>query len=565
VSSSIVGSSVTLSWTEVSGTIATQNYEIRVGATYATATVLTTIQSTAYSLNADWNGSRTYWIAAEDTNGNLGSATSHVVTISTAPAPSIDDAFYGEQVQLTWAAVKGSLETAYYQIRRGSTFASATVLGTIQGTAFNLKVDWGGTQRFWVAAFDVNDSQGTPGSIDVVVTVPIAPSISQQVIDNNVLLQWTDSAQTLPLVSYELRRGATWATATVIGTKQGRFTTVFETASGTYTYWLAGIDSAGNYGTPGSVAASVNQPPDYVLQLDQNSTWAGTETNIYTDSVLGQVVNVNTTETYEDHFTTRSWTSPQDQINAGYSYFLMPSTTTAAYEEEFDYGTVLAGTKVSATLTSTNVVGTTTVAPTLRVRGTTSTSATYSQTTTTITVTSTAHGLVVGDYVYLDFTSGTATDGTYVVATAATNSFTVTAASATTSGNVSWVKWTSYAGVSEVFATQFRYFRVRYDFTSAGGNDLLVLANLNVRLDSKLKNDAGTGYANSADSGGTTVNFGVSFVDVSSISVTPATTTPVIAVYDFVDAPNPTSFKVLLYNTSGTRVSGNFSWSVRGV
>jgi hypothetical protein len=54
-------------------------------------------------------------------------------------------------------------------------------------------------------------------------------------------------------------------------------------------------------------------------------------------------------------------------------------------------------------------------------------------------------------------------------------------------------------------------------------------------------------------------------VDVFSISVTPATTTAVIAVYDFVDVPNPTSFKVLLYNTSGTRVSGNFSWSVRGV
>ena len=204
---------------------------------------------------------------------------------------------------------------------------------------------------------------------------------------------------------------------------------------------------------------------------------------------------------------------------------------------------------------------------TVRVRGTTTTAGTYSQAgTTTITVTSTAHGLVAGDYVFLDFTSGIATDGTYIVATAAANTFTVTAsASATTSGNVNWVKWTSYAGLSEIFATQFRYFRVRYDFASSGNNDLMLLTGLNVRLDSKLRNDAGSGTANSGDTGGTTVNFNVAFVDVQSISVTPLSTTGVIAVYDFVDAPNPTSFKVLLFNTSGTRVSGGFSWSARGV
>jgi hypothetical protein len=57
----------------------------------------------------------------------------------------------------------------------------------------------------------------------------------------------------------------------------------------------------------------------------------------------------------------------------------------------------------------------------------------------------------------------------------------------------------------------------------------------------------------------------VAFIDVDSISVTAAGTSPVIAIYDFVDAPNPTTFKVLLYNTSGSRVSGTFSWTARGV
>ena len=62
----------------------------------------------------------------------------------------------------------------------------------------------------------------------------------------------------------------------------------------------------------------------------------------------------------------------------------------------------------------------------------------YSQSSTTITVTITKHGIAIGKTVTLDFTSGSATDGTFIVATAVDqNTFTVTAgSSATNSGNV---------------------------------------------------------------------------------------------------------------------------------
>jgi hypothetical protein len=55
---------------------------------------------------------------------------------------------------------------------------------------------------------------------------------------------------------------------------------------------------------------------------------------------------------------------------------------------------------------------------------------------TTCTVTITAHGLTTGDRVYLDFTSGTATDDAYTVTVLTENTFRVTVTSATTSGNV---------------------------------------------------------------------------------------------------------------------------------
>ena len=67
---------------------------------------------------------------------------------------------------------------------------------------------------------------------------------------------------------------------------------------------------------------------------------------------------------------------------------------------------------------------------------TVSKSGTYSQTTTTITVTITAHGLVNGQRVFLDFTTGTSRDAAFAVTVTDANVFTVTSTTASTSGNV---------------------------------------------------------------------------------------------------------------------------------
>jgi len=70
--------------------------------------------------------------------------------------------------------------------------------------------------------------------------------------------------------------------------------------------------------------------------------------------------------------------------------------------------------------------------------GVTGTQANYAQSTNTITVTSNAHGLSAGSKVDITFTGGSAaSSGTYTVATAATNSFTVTAAVSRTTSTVS--------------------------------------------------------------------------------------------------------------------------------
>lgn len=80
---------------------------------------------------------------------------------------------------------------------------------------------------------------------------------------------------------------------------------------------------------------------------------------------------------------------------------------------------------------------------------------TYSRTGTTITVSITSHGLTTGQSVYLDFTSGTGTDGIYIVTVVNANSYTVTdSVSGSTSGNV----------------TQFRYIRASGNVSSITDN-----------------------------------------------------------------------------------------------
>lgn len=81
-------------------------------------------------------------------------------------------------------------------------------------------------------------------------------------------------------------------------------------------------------------------------------------------------------------------------------------------------------------------------------------SGTYSQSGTTVTVTATAHGLIAGNSIYADITTGTAVDGVYtVVSVISSSQFTYTAGtSLTTSGNITLVRSTIRAsgGVSSV-------------------------------------------------------------------------------------------------------------------
>lgn len=82
------------------------------------------------------------------------------------------------------------------------------------------------------------------------------------------------------------------------------------------------------------------------------------------------------------------------------------------------------------------------------------TTATYTWSANVVTVTLNAHGLIVGEQVYLDFTSGgaTANDGVYTIFETATNSFKVALTGSGASGNVTYRARVTITYASQPFA-----------------------------------------------------------------------------------------------------------------
>lgn len=467
---------------------------------------LPNIRDTSVEVLDLYEGDYTFSITAYNALGVDSEVVTSQVTILGKLAPPTDVSGFSavigpDGIYLSWNK-NTDLDVRQYEVRlNGTSWDDAEIVGAPIDNSF-FHAPSSGENKYRIKALDttgnysLNDSTST-----IYITSPSTPEVSSEVIDNNVLLRWTDARTTMPVEKYEVRKGATWETSLLIGFIDGRFSTVFETVSGTYLYWIRGIDVLGNAGLPGYVTSTVSQPPDFKLEYDQYADLAAFnppyKTNSYYDG-SGLVFNINTTETWSEHFTNNSWTTIQDQIDAGYPLYLQPTLLSGSVYDEYDLGVVIGGTTIQLVYDQTNVSGTVTIYPTISVK----------------------------------LNSGDA--------------------------------WTDYAGVTSVFTSNFRYIKVTLDFSSATDTDLAYLTYIRTLVSIKLRSDSGSVACLSTDSGGTQVNFNLTFLDVDSITVTANSTTPVIAIFDFVDAPNPTGFKILLYNTSGTRVSGTASWTARG-
>jgi hypothetical protein len=440
----------------------------------------------------------TYYIKAADHSCNFSDVASTTYTVlSPVDITSLtetfsDTALTNATVTLDWSDATPTFGLAYYEVTYNGTTKN------IKASTITLPADWIGSRSFTVKVVDLLGHKSTGFSKSVTKLVPNSVSnLRAQVIDNNVLLFWDLPAKTtLPVQHVILKKGSTYAGATELGTKDGGFTTLQELQAGDYTYWVTVVDTDGYESTPASVTTQVAAPPDFIFFADYVSEFDGTYSSAVQEDT-SVVLPVNTTETWQSHFTSRSWSTPQDQINAGYPIFIQPANGSGYYQEVIDYGTVLSSSKVTVNVTGQTVSGSPTVAVTISISA----------------------------------------DGS---------------------------SYTDYPNVTSIYATNFRYIKIKIAVTESTGTGLYKITGIETVLDAKLKNDGGSIYANSGDASGTQVNFGVTFIDITSLTATPSGTSLLTAVVDFTDAPNPTGFKVYLFDSSGNRASGTVFWNAKG-
>ena len=532
------GSKIRLTWAKpTEGATKIKDYIIKASPTnntdFGVAVNVDVINSESYLLDVDHSvlntsTSRRFFVAARDANGTIGNigrtgiSNYPDVSVSPSPAPNnLTAVIKGASAFVSWDEVSlptvsgkvNGLPIAFYKIYREN--AGATSVGTADfqqnGTSVTEEVTWtDATQKYFVRAVDINGNDGDLQDVDFTVAVPSAvTNLSDEVIDNNVLLRWTESAvgvNQLPIKHYNVYRNNL---NTLVGQKLGTFTTVFEQVGGQFEYILKPVNTAGNEGTQNSVVAEVNQPPDFVLTQDFASTFNGTIVNGFVDDG-GLFFCINTSRTWRQHFDpNNNDTSRTFGVYGGSNFYALPSENSGSYEEVIDTGATIASTRIEASI-----------------------------------------GLVAAE------TIG--------------SGLTITPHIFTSPDNVTYTSKGS--GNANVIGLNFRYIKIQYSFAGANNDDLVKVNSIRVKTFLKRKTDQGRVDVTASESQGSgkQVTFAETFLDVDSIQLTiqgtPSNTNAKYAIYDFLDTANPQNgFKVFLFDDSGNGVAGTVDFTVRGV
>jgi hypothetical protein len=327
-------------------------------APYTWSTTLGTLSSTTgESVTLDVSG------LSGDGAISVSDATGKVVVRLSALPPQVTAPTYRHTdtgTILSWSPAN-PLWIKEYEIRLGADWDTASFVAVLRSTELPVGFLPVGVTTYALRAIDQLDHySGEATILAVTVTAPEMLSITSRVVDNNININWDSIPGSYPIATYRTYRGATWGTAVYLEKIDGTFSARFESSAGSYVYWVQPMDAAGNYGTPKQLTATVSQPPDYVLYSDQTSAFGGTISAL--TLVHGALVGpVDTAQTWAEHFTDNSWSTPQDQITAGYPLYLQPAEAIGYYEEVIDYGAVIPSTRIRIDPTWSALAG----APTL--------------------------------------------------------------------------------------------------------------------------------------------------------------------------------------------------------
>lgn len=422
----------------------------------------------------------------------IAAAQAAVIGVPVSPPLTFTYEILPRALQFSWPSVEFA---NVYEIREGTVWETAEfVLRTVSLSAAINPIS-SGTHNYLLKSINANGTYSIDSiALMVVIASPSVVDITAQVIDNNVLLRWTNAVTAFQLDYYIITKNGV-----EIGRNNGTFSSVFESVGGEYSYGVQAVDVAGNVGGGRFITVTVAQPPDFVLEDTLNADLSAPDDsdNVHVDGEMLVVCTVNG-RTWQQHFEDNTWTTIQDQISAGYPFYAEPAETDGYAEYIFDFGAIF-----------TNVIITT----------------------------EWLEQVVDGDIAVAVEISYSDDDITYTTPAAGTT----------------------------LFAPSLRYAKIRLIFTPDDDASLSNILYLKASINVKREMDGGTVDVLAADTTGTVVDFNKAFKDVETITLTPLSTVEQVAIFDFVDTPYPTDFKILLFDNAGVRVDGTVSWKARGI
>ncbi len=165
------------------------------------------------------------------------SIEAQVIATTIAPPTSFTFSIPGFTLRLQWSEAEGA---SFYEIRVGSSWNTASLVLRTSSLQADIDPLLIGTYTYLIKSVSSTGAYSDAAtSLSIVIPTIAAPTISAQVVDNNVLLSWTTPPSSFAIDYFSLYRDDS-----PIGRINGNFTTVFELLAGNYVYKVIAVDIA---------------------------------------------------------------------------------------------------------------------------------------------------------------------------------------------------------------------------------------------------------------------------------------------------------------------------------
>jgi predicted phage tail protein len=246
------------------------SYEVRYRPAGAVNNLYSTVQKGVNELRLNGllaNAQYVFSIRAWDVNGNPSDWSTPEVQITTQKdtvppgnVTGLTQVIDSSGIVLRWNALADS-DLLGYRVRR-TTAPAATLVDEYMSTEYRLGFISAGSYTWEVHGVDTSGNYSAAAATTSLAVV--APGVVSGLTlttypgVRTCKLAWSaPSTGTYSIRHYEIRKGATFATAEVISTISAASAWIDEVTSGTYTYWVVAYDVAGNIGTGASQSGAV--------------------------------------------------------------------------------------------------------------------------------------------------------------------------------------------------------------------------------------------------------------------------------------------------------------------